>query len=121
MPFCCFHIKPGRYHVTTFLSNSFSSIFLHRCKQMILQYVLFKPLLAITSFTTELAGYYHDGDYSSGDAYLYVALVYNISITISLYFLVLFYEATKEILVRKLKGINIVIETFQTTLKIFLH
>jgi len=32
--------------------------------------------------------------------YLYVTIVYNISITISLYFLVLFYEATKEILRR---------------------
>jgi len=84
LPFCCFHIKPGR-------------IFLHRCKQMILQYVMFKPLLAITSFVTQLAGYYH-GSYSVTDVYLYVAIFYNVSITISLYFLVLFYEATKDIL-----------------------
>ena len=86
IPLCCFHIKPGR-------------IFLHRCKQMILQYVLFKPLLAVSSFILQLTGEYHEGDYSTNSGYLYIAIFYNISITISLYFLVLFYEVTKDILV----------------------
>jgi len=36
-PLCCCHIKPGR-------------IFLHRCKQMILQFVLWKPISGIITF-----------------------------------------------------------------------
>jgi len=85
IPFCCFHIKPGR-------------IFLHRCKQMILQFVVVKPFLAILTFILELVGVYDDGDLSPTSGYLYVSIFYNFSITISLYFLVLFYEATKDIL-----------------------
>jgi len=85
LPLCCFHVKPGR-------------IFLHRCKQMILQYVVVKPLLDGISFILQLAGEYDDGDYSLTGSYLYISVVYNLSITITLYFLVLFYEATKDIL-----------------------
>jgi len=85
LPFCCFHIKPGR-------------IFLHRCKQMILQFVVCKPILAVATFIMELANVYDDGDLSLTSGYLYISILYNISITISLYFLVLFYEATKGIL-----------------------
>jgi len=85
IPMCCFHIKPGR-------------TFLHRCKQMILQFVVWKPILAVTSFVTQMIGVYKDGDFSPTAAYLYITIVDNVSITISLYFLVLFYEATKDIL-----------------------
>jgi magnesium-transporting ATPase (P-type) len=85
IPFCCFHIKPGR-------------IFLHRCKQMILQFVICKPVLAIATFILELTETYDEGNLSPSRGYLYISILYNISITISLYFLVLFYEATKGIL-----------------------
>jgi len=85
VPFCMFHIKPGR-------------IFLHRCKQFILQYVLVKLALTIVTFATQLTGYYEEGVFSPNGAYLYVTITYNISISLSLYFLILFYEATKDIL-----------------------
>lgn len=77
---------------------------MHRCKQMILQYVIFKPLLSISSFILQLFHAYEEGDYSIHSGYLYIAIVYNVSITISLYFLVLFYEATKDILVSVVFG-----------------
>jgi len=85
LPFCCFHIKPGR-------------IFLHRCKQMILQFVVFKPILAALTFILELTNTLDEGNLSPTRGYLWISIAYNISITISLYFLVLFYEATKGIL-----------------------
>ncbi|PRP83227.1 hypothetical protein PROFUN_09439 [Planoprotostelium fungivorum] len=85
MPFCCFHIKPGR-------------TFLHRCKQLILQYVYIKLVLTVVTFVTQLFGVYQEGNWSPKYAYLYVTIAYNVSITISLYFLVQFYEATKDIL-----------------------
>jgi len=84
-PLCCYHIKPGR-------------IFLHRCKQMILQYVLWKPILAVATFVLQLTNTYNEGDFTASYGYLYITLIYNISITLALYFLVLFYEATKDIL-----------------------
>lgn len=66
---------------------------------MILQYVLFKPILALATFLLQLTGTYDEGNFSADRGYLWVTLGYNLSITLCLYFLVLFYEATKEILV----------------------
>eukprot|EP01103_Thecamoeba_quadrilineata_P007900 TRINITY_DN17722_c0_g1_i1.p1 TRINITY_DN17722_c0_g1~~TRINITY_DN17722_c0_g1_i1.p1 ORF type:complete len:482 (-),score=69.00 TRINITY_DN17722_c0_g1_i1:153-1427(-) len=85
MPFCCFHIKPGR-------------IFLHRCKQMILQYVPIKLILAVLTFALEYKHLYGEGDFDFTRGYIYVAFTYNVSLTLTLYFLVLFYEATRDIL-----------------------
>lgn len=85
MPLCCFHIKPGR-------------IFLHRCKQMILQYVYVKIVLSIATFILELLHLYAEGNFAVNRGYLWITIVYNISIFMSLYFLVLFYEGSKEIL-----------------------
>lgn len=85
MPLCCFHIKPGR-------------IFLHRCKQMILQYVYVKIVITIATFILELLHVYDEGNFAPNRGYLWITIIYNISIFISLYFLVLFYEGSKEIL-----------------------
>jgi hypothetical protein len=65
---------------------------------MILQFVWAKVILTVITFVTEILHVYKEGDFSPKYAYLYVTIFYNISITISLYFLVLFYEGTKEIL-----------------------
>jgi hypothetical protein len=56
---------------------------MHRCKQMILQYVIFKPLLSISSFVLTLFHHYEEGNYSPSSGYLYIAIIYNISITVS--------------------------------------
>jgi hypothetical protein len=57
-------------------------VFLHRCKQFVLQYVLVKPLLALSIFIGKLTGTYHDGSFVASDVYLWTTLVYNISITV---------------------------------------
>ena len=43
---------------------------------------------------------YRDGDFSARGGYLYVTFIYNISISVALYGLFLFYEATKHILAK---------------------
>lgn len=86
-PLCCCHIKPGR-------------IFLHRCKQMILQFVILKPILAVFTFCLSFYGIYDEGSFDYDRGYLYVTIVYNVSFTIALYFLVLFYESIKHILAK---------------------
>eukprot|EP01104_Vermistella_antarctica_P006458 TRINITY_DN17165_c0_g1_i1.p1 TRINITY_DN17165_c0_g1~~TRINITY_DN17165_c0_g1_i1.p1 ORF type:complete len:594 (+),score=87.58 TRINITY_DN17165_c0_g1_i1:162-1943(+) len=68
--------------------------FLWRCKQCILQFVLFKPILAVSTFLCEHYGVYKDGDLSLNTGYFWLTLLDNISITIAMYALVLFYYAT---------------------------
>eukprot|EP01102_Stenamoeba_stenopodia_P014557 TRINITY_DN4846_c0_g1_i1.p1 TRINITY_DN4846_c0_g1~~TRINITY_DN4846_c0_g1_i1.p1 ORF type:complete len:503 (-),score=127.31 TRINITY_DN4846_c0_g1_i1:137-1645(-) len=78
IPLCCFHFSPG-------------GVFMHTCKQMILQYTIVKPILAGLVIFLELRGTYHEGDFSPKYGYLYVCIIENISVTLALYYLVLFY------------------------------
>lgn len=43
---------------------------------------------------------YRDGDFSARGGYLYVTFIYNTSVSVALYGLFLFYEATKHILAK---------------------
>merc|ERR1712241_240659 len=43
-------------------------------------------------------GYYEEGKWDADKGYLYVTLIYNVSITLALYALFLFYFATRELL-----------------------
>jgi len=74
--------------------------FLNWCKLCVLQFTIIKPLTTFLAlflnfgFVSDLYG---DGEiFEPNKAYLYFTLIENLSITISLYFLVLFYLATKE-------------------------
>jgi len=87
-PTCCFpKFQPGR-------------AFLRWTQRCILQFVVIKPLLAIIAIILEPIGYYGDGDFAPNRAYLYITIIDNISITIAMYFLVLFYHVTTEDLKR---------------------
>jgi hypothetical protein len=86
-PFSSHSLKPNR-------------LFFHRCRQMILQFVWVKLLMTILIFILNLAGLYGEGSFSPKTGYLYITIFYNISITTALYFMLFFYEATKDILVR---------------------
>mmetsp|Transcript_8624 Transcript_8624/g.35933 ORF Transcript_8624/g.35933 Transcript_8624/m.35933 type:complete len:347 (+) Transcript_8624:214-1254(+) len=72
------------------------SKFLLWCRRCILQFVLIKPVLAIISILLEWAHLYADGSLSPARGYLWIAIVNNVSITVSLYFLVLFYIVTED-------------------------
>lgn len=50
-----------------------------------------KPLLAIASLVLKVLGKYNEGDFRAKSGYLYVSVVYNISICLSLYCLAVFW------------------------------
>jgi len=72
--------------------------FLRRVQQGILQFVFVKPMTALLALLLSLAGVYHEGHFRITDAYLYLSLINNCSVSLALYCLVLFYLATESIL-----------------------
>jgi len=69
---------------------------LRRVKQACLQFVLLKPLTSSVEILLHHYDLCEDGDYSLRNCYIWISLVNNISVTVALYSLVLFYKATKE-------------------------
>ena len=70
--------------------------FLARCKQCILQYVVIMPTCAIVTFILEVVGVFCNGEFRFTRGYLYITFILNVSVTVSLYFLVLFYITVEE-------------------------
>ncbi|XP_072128130.1 transmembrane protein 184B-like [Mobula birostris] len=78
--------------------KTYSIGFLRFCKQATLQFCVVKPLMAIITVILQAFGKYKDGDFNVASGYLYVMIIYNISVSLSLYALFLFYFATRELL-----------------------
>lgn len=72
--------------------------FLRFCKQATLQFCLVKPLMAFVIIFLQYFGHYHDGDWSYNNGYIYITAIYNISVSLALYGLYLFYFATRDLL-----------------------
>ncbi|CAG9835315.1 unnamed protein product [Diabrotica balteata] len=72
--------------------------FLRFCKQATLQFCLVKPIMAFIIIFLQAFGHYRDGDWSPDGGYLYITIIYNISVSLALYGLFLFYFATRELL-----------------------
>ncbi|XP_068143227.1 transmembrane protein 184B isoform X1 [Drosophila tropicalis] len=72
--------------------------FLRFCKQATLQFCLVKPLVAFIIIFLQAFGHYHDGDWSVNGGYIYITIIYNISVSLALYGLYLFYFATRDLL-----------------------
>ncbi|XP_046398125.1 transmembrane protein 184B isoform X3 [Ischnura elegans] len=72
--------------------------FLRFFKQATLQFCIVKPIMAFVVIFLQSFGKYQDGDWSPDGGYLYVTLVYNVSVSLALYGLFLFYFATRELL-----------------------
>lgn len=62
----------------------------------LLEYVQLKPILALVTLVLKLAGKYGDGQFESNTGYTYVSVVYNFSVTLSLYCLAMFWMCTTE-------------------------
>ncbi|KAH0828749.1 DUF300 domain-containing protein [Lanmaoa asiatica] len=69
-------------------SDPYTFLFL---KRGILQYVQVKPLLALASLIMKATGTYNEGDFRARSGYLYVSIVYNISICLALWCLAVFW------------------------------
>ncbi|CAI5674566.1 transmembrane protein 184B isoform X1 [Oreochromis niloticus] len=80
-------------------SRTYSIGFLRFCKQATLQFCVVKPLMAVITVILQAFGKYRDGDFNVASGYLYITIIYNISVSLSLYALFLFYFATRELLV----------------------
>jgi hypothetical protein len=80
---CGVHFKPGTQ-------------FLQRTRQMILQFAILRPLCSLTAVVLQLFGLYDEGSFSPAKGYLYLTIINNVSVTLALYYLVLFYHALAE-------------------------
>lgn len=92
-------IKSSCVYGTCCLSgHSYNIGFLRFCKQATLQFCIVKPTMSFIVILLQSYNLYQDGNWDASKGYLYVTLIYNISITLALYALFLFYFATKELL-----------------------
>ncbi|KAF8184782.1 DUF300 domain-containing protein [Pholiota molesta] len=70
------------------VSDPYTFLFL---KRGILQYVQVKPVLAAVTMILKAVGKFNEGDFRANSGYLYVSIVYNVSICLSLYCLAIFW------------------------------
>lgn len=92
-------IKSSWWYGTCCLTGKTYTIgFLRFCKQATLQFCAVKPLMSVIILILQPFGRYSDGDWRPDSGYLYITIIYNISVTLALYGMVLFYFATKELL-----------------------
>ncbi|XP_028310306.1 transmembrane protein 184A [Gouania willdenowi] len=77
---------------------SYSIGFLRFCKQATLQFCVVKPIMAVLTIILQVFGKYHDGDFNVNGGYLYITIIYNISVSLALYALFLFFFATSDLL-----------------------
>ncbi|TDL20506.1 DUF300-domain-containing protein [Rickenella mellea] len=75
------------------VSDPYTFLFL---KRGILQYVQVKPVLALATLILKAVGKYNEGTLRATSGYLYVSIVYNISICLSLYCLAMFWLCVNE-------------------------
>lgn len=72
--------------------------FLRFCKQATLQFCIIKPVMSFVVLIMLMTHNYKDGNLSADSGYLYVTMIYNFSVSLALYGLLLFYQATKDLL-----------------------
>ncbi|ESL08868.1 hypothetical protein TRSC58_03421 [Trypanosoma rangeli SC58] len=85
-PLCCLPTYP------------LDTAFYLRCKRWVLQCALIKPLCSFLAMLLNPLGFYNEGAFTLDNAYTYISIVINISLTMSLYYLVLFeVELEKEL------------------------
>ncbi|KAI0644011.1 DUF300-domain-containing protein [Trametes meyenii] len=65
-------------------------------KRGVIQYVQVKPILALATVILKAIGKYNEGDLRAGSGYLYVSIVYNVSICLALYCLAIFWMCVSE-------------------------
>lgn len=70
--------------------------FMKRIKQAALQFVIIKPITSVIEIVLNKYDLSQSGNYSLAGGYIWISLVNNISVSLSLYSLVLFYLATHE-------------------------
>ena len=91
--------KPSCYTCTCCVRRfEYDVAFLRFCKRATLQFCAVKPIVALVTIILVANGVYNDGSLAPEYGYLYVVLVYNVSISLALVALLLFYVATRDLL-----------------------
>ncbi|KAF5313565.1 hypothetical protein D9611_010195 [Ephemerocybe angulata] len=75
------------------VSDPYTFLFL---KRGILQYVQVKPLLAAATLIAKACGKYNEGDFRANSGYLYITVIYNVSISLALYCLAMFWVCVSD-------------------------
>ncbi|KAI0083895.1 organic solute transporter Ostalpha-domain-containing protein [Irpex rosettiformis] len=75
------------------VSDPYTFLFL---KRGIIQYVQIKPILAVVTIILKAVGKYNEGDLRANSGYLYVSIVYNLSICMALYCLAIFWMCVND-------------------------
>jgi hypothetical protein len=84
------HLWPMHYCLQPMnMSNPNSFL---KVKQGVLQFVVLKPIIGILIMTLKAWKLYDEGYIAWGSAYLWLSLIYNLSVCTAMYFLVLFYQ-----------------------------
>ncbi|KAL3981784.1 Organic solute transporter Ostalpha family protein [Acanthocheilonema viteae] len=93
-------IRPITYYTCTccLAGKQYTIEFLRFCKQATLQFCIIKPIMATLTVILMMMGKYEDGNWNGDQGYLYITIVYNVSISLALYGLFLFYTATRDLL-----------------------
>jgi Organic solute transporter Ostalpha len=94
-----YHVSPFNRILKPINLQSHPRKFLRTCKSYILQFVVMKPVTALFAiFLREKYDLYNPGNFDPSQGYLYLSLIVNFSISLSLYWLVMFYVATQKAL-----------------------
>ena len=70
--------------------------FYRNVKQGVLQFVILRPFISVLALFLHGWGKYDEGDFSLDNGYVYCSFVSNVSVSVSLYYLVLLYTATSK-------------------------
>eukprot|EP01006_Ploeotia_vitrea_P067118 TRINITY_DN9646_c0_g1_i1.p1 TRINITY_DN9646_c0_g1~~TRINITY_DN9646_c0_g1_i1.p1 ORF type:complete len:440 (-),score=196.98 TRINITY_DN9646_c0_g1_i1:30-1349(-) len=70
--------------------------FLYNCKLSILQFVILKPAMAIVKFILDYVDLYWVGPFSWASGFPYIMLIDNVSQTVALYGLIIFYHKLRD-------------------------
>lgn len=73
-------------------------VYIRACKIGSLQFVFLKPILAVLTLLLTWAGVYGDQEIKADKAYPYIAFVYNMSYSIALFSLLMFYLGAHDLL-----------------------
>ncbi|KAG5900463.1 hypothetical protein JTB14_010878 [Gonioctena quinquepunctata] len=92
-------IKSSCLNCTCLLNGKTYTIgFLRFCKQATLQFCIVKPVMAFVTIILQVMGHYRDGDWNPDGGYIYITIINNISVSLALYGMFLFYVATRDLL-----------------------
>lgn len=86
------------YGTCCIAGREYTITFLRFCKQATLQFCIVKPAMAVITLILQAFGLYKDGDFSPASGYLYIMIIKNVSVTLALYGLFLFYFAAQTML-----------------------